>query len=77
MKYAYKENVEFVLGHVSDVVPDLRGSVVITANRGVSMSGTIGYPVRGEEYVRRTVPWLEVTSINDPASPITRDRGAT
>lgn len=60
VKYAYKDNLEFVLDHVSNLVADLHGTVVITADRGESMPGPDAHPARRAGYVLEVVPWLEV-----------------
>lgn len=61
VKYAYKDNLEFVLGHVSNVVTDLSGTVVITADHGELMTGPNGHPAGRDDHVLRAVPWFKVS----------------
>lgn len=61
VKYAYKDNLEFVLEHVSTVVAELHGTVVITADHGESMPGPTAFPAGLNDRVLRAVPWLEVS----------------
>lgn len=59
---AYRDNLEWGLEAVADLVSDLEGSVVVTADHGEFLgedgnwfhSGALG-----EEEIMRTVPWLE------------------
>lgn len=62
VKYAYKDNLEFVLEHVSNVAADLHGTVVITADYGKVMTGQDVNSAGQDDDILRVVPWLEVSN---------------
>ena len=60
VREAYRENLEIVLPHVRDLVPDLTGKTVVTSDHGnvFGRFGLYGHPPR--KYLRELVevPWL-------------------
>ena len=68
LRHAYEENVRYVLDYVEDLLPELHGKTVISADHGELLGERIWLiPVRGFEHEKTLfvgdlvrVPWLVV-----------------
>ena len=58
---AYKDNAKYVIKEAQEIIPLLKGKVIISADHGTFLGEDGRFGHGGKEHpILRTVPWLEV-----------------
>lgn len=60
LEKAYRDNMRFVLDGIKDVVNELSGKVVITADHGWYLTGDRSHSAGSDDPELRTVPWFVI-----------------
>lgn len=62
LRLAYRDNLKLVLKRVSELVPSLKGKIIITADHGdfLGESGMLFHPCNNGHHLLREIPWFEV-----------------
>lgn len=74
LKNYYQENLEIVLNNVANLIKDLNGKIVITADHGEAFGeeGDWGHKYKSENPVLREVPWFVINKKIKSIDKITR-----
>lgn len=60
VKKAYQDNARIALEGVADILPDLRGTVVITSDHGERFEEGVTHPPGSDHHELRVVPWVKL-----------------